>query len=75
MGRGDERPLRHCDLLEGLFGADRIFTEVGAGARFLVDLAGVQPYILAFDAAYPITPLERPDRVPIGFYVSIEHTM
>jgi hypothetical protein len=62
------------DSLDGLFGVDRIFTEVGAGARFLVDLAGVQPYILAFDAAYPITPLERPDRVPIGFYVSIEHT-
>jgi hypothetical protein len=74
MGRGDERPLRHCDLLEGLFGADRISTEAGAGARVLVDLAGVQPHILAFDAACPITPLHCPGRVPIGFYVSIEHT-
>jgi hypothetical protein len=63
------------DSLEGLFSADRIFTEVGAGVRFLVDLAGVQPYVIALDAAVPITPLERPGRVPYGFYVSIQHTM
>lgn len=63
------------DSLEGLFSADRLFTEAGAGIRFLLDIAGVQPYVIALDAAIPITPRERPGRIPYGFYVSIQHTM
>lgn len=72
------------DGLDGLFTGDRMFTEVGGGVRALLDIAGVQPYIIAVDIAYPITPRERlrcsqegecVARNPIGVYVSIQHTM
>lgn len=72
------------DGLDGLFSRDRMFTEVGAGLRALLDIAGVQPYVIAVDVGYPITPRERlrctqegdcVSRNPIGVYVSIQHTM
>lgn len=69
--------------LSGLFTPERLFTEVGAGVRVLLDIAGVLPYIIAVDVAYPLTPRQRlrcgetqcVPRAPVGVYVSIEHTM
>ncbi len=71
--------------LGGMFTAGRIFTEVGAGLRALLEIGGFLPYIIAVDLAYPITPRERlrcnADRTtcvprnPVGVYVSIQHTM
>lgn len=63
------------DGLDGLFSKDRLFSEVGGGVRLLLDIAGVLPYIIAVDLAYPLTPTERQGRIPFGLYVSIQHTM
>lgn len=77
--------VSHREDLEGMFTAETIFTEVGAGLRALLELGGFQPYVLAVDVAYPLTPRERfrcnedasacAPRNPVGIYVSIQHTM
>lgn len=45
--------------LGGMFEPHRIFTEVGYGLRIHLLLFGFQQYIIAFDFAYPLTPLDR----------------
>jgi hypothetical protein len=77
--------VSHRDDLEGMFTTETLFTEVGAGLRALLELGGFQPYVLAVDLAYPVTPRERVrctedgsecvPRAPLGIYVSIQHTM
>jgi len=71
------------DGFDGMLAEDRLFTEVGGGLRALLDIAGVVPYILAFDLGVPLTPRNRlrcvdgqcVARQPVGIYVSIQHTM
>jgi hypothetical protein len=67
-----------------MFSADRLFTEVGGGIRVLLEIAGVVPYVIAVDVAYPLTPTHRErctedgqcsPRQPVGVYVSVQHTM
>lgn len=72
------------DDLSGLFTVPRLFSEAGGGIRALLEIAGVVPYVVAVDVAYPITPTGRQDcgadgacrpRAPVGVYVSIQQTM
>ena len=46
-------------LTKGLLTLDRLFTEVGYGVRTHILFLGVQQYIIAVDAAIPITPFDR----------------
>jgi hypothetical protein len=45
--------------LDGIFTKERLFSEVGYGLRIHLLLLGVHQYLLCFDFAVPITPLER----------------
>jgi hypothetical protein len=51
--------MSYPDGYDGLFTAERIFTEVGYGLRFHLLTFGVQQFIIGFEFAYPLTPTTR----------------
>jgi hypothetical protein len=51
--------MSYPDGYNGLFTAERIFTEVGYGLRFHMLTFGVQQFIIGFEFAYPLTPTTR----------------
>ncbi len=57
----------------GLFAADRIFTEVGYGLRGILAYFGAYPGIIAIDLAVPITPFDRPGRLPVALRIAFNH--
>jgi hypothetical protein len=62
------------DSYRGLFDANRMFTEVGYGLRGIIAFFGSYPGIVALDLAVPITPLDRPGRLPVALRLSFNHT-
>lgn len=61
------------DSYRGLFATDRIFSEVGYGLRGIIAFFGSYPGIVALDLAVPITPLERPGRLPVALRLAFNH--
>jgi hypothetical protein len=61
------------DSYRGLFATDRIFTEVGYGLRGIIAFFGAYPGIVALDLAVPVTPLDRPGRLPVALRLSFNH--
>ncbi len=54
------------ESMHGLFAEDRLFTEVGYGLRLLTAHFGTYPSMIALDLAIPITPTDRPGRLPVA---------
>ena len=72
---------------DGLFTAERLYSEVGYGVRIHTLIFGVQQYILALDLALPLSPTDRrrevitsdgstelQERDPLKITVGITHT-